>query len=282
MAVKLIADSGLDLNQNLAKELGITLMPILISFEDGDYLDGVDFTEQEFYQKLAESKSIPKTSQITAYRYQEEMQKIVDNGDEAVVLCLSSELSGTYNNACLASKNFTDKVYVVDTLNATMGGLNMCRYALRLIEQGMSAKQVAQELESVKGKQRLFAMVDTLEFLKKGGRVSTAVAIVGGLLAVKPIISVIDGKVEVIDKAMGIKKSFAKMLEKIKAYEIDYEKPYGVVYSGTEDSNLTKFMEYAPELWKDGADKVFKRPLGATIGSHVGPGAVGFVFFSKN
>lgn len=281
MAVKLIADSGLDLNETLAKELGITLMPILISFEDGDYYDGVDLTTAEFYDKLVASKNLPKTSQITAYRYEEEMEKIVSAGDEAICLCLSSELSGTYNNAVLASKKFDGKVFVVDTLSATMGGTNMCLYALELIKAGKSAKEVAEELERVKSKLKIFAMVDTLEYLKKGGRVSAAVAFVGGLLSVKPIIAVIDGKVEVIDKGMGLKKSFAKLLEKVNATTIDFDKPFGVIYSGNDKTNVEKFMEYTNSIWTCGVENVRISPLGSTIGAHIGTGAVGIVFFEK-
>ncbi len=279
MAVKLIADSGLDLNETLAKELDVTLMSILISFEDGDYYDGVDLTTEEFYDKLVASKSLPKTSQISAYRYEEAMEKIVSEGDEAVVLCLSSELSGTYNNALLASKKFEGKVFVVDTLSATMGGTNLCLYALRLIKEGKTAKEVAEELDRVKSKLRIFAMVDTLEYLKKGGRVSAAVAFVGGLLSVKPLIEVIDGRVEVVDKAMGLKKSFAKIMEKVKSLSIDFDKPYGLIYSGNDKGNIEKFIEYTKELYPSGVENLSVRHLGSTIGAHIGPGAVGIVFF---
>ena len=281
MAVKLIADSGLDLNESLAKELGIKLLPILVSFEDGDYYDGVDLTCEEFYDKLVASKNLPKTSQITAYRYEEAMEEIVSSGDEAVVICLSSELSGTYNNAVLASRKFEGKVFVVDSLSATMGGTNLCLYALQLIKEGKSASEVAEELERVKGKLRIIAMVDTLEYLKKGGRVSAATAFVGGLLSVKPIVAVIDGKVEVIDKGMGLKKSFAKLVEKIKALDIDYDMPYGAIYSGNDKTNIEKFLTYAPEFWPCGIENVTVRPLGSTIGTHIGPGAVGVIFFEK-
>ncbi len=281
MAVKLIVDSGLDLDQKLANELGVTLMPILISFEDGDYYDGVDLTSVQFYDKLVASKTLPKTSQITAYRYEEEMQKIVNAGDEAVVLCLSSALSGTYNNAVVASKKFDGKVFVIDTLSATMGGLNLCLYGLELIKAGKTAKEVAEELERVKSKLKIIAMVDTLEYLKKGGRVSAAVAFVGGLLSVKPIIEVIDGKVEVVDKAMGLKKSYAKVLERAKSLKIDANKPYGVIYSGNDKTNLEKFLEYTQELYPCGVANLNIRTLGSTIGTHVGPGAVGFIFFTE-
>lgn len=281
MAVKIIADSGLDIDQKLADELGIVLLPIVISFEDGDYYDGVDLTTVEFYDKLVASKTLPKTSQITAYRYEEAMEKVVNAGDEAVVVCLSSELSGTYNNAVLASKKFEGKVFVVDSLSATMGGTNLCLYALRLIKEGKTASQVAEELERVKGKLKIIAMVDTLEYLKKGGRVSATTAFVGGLLSVKPIIEVIDGRVEVVDKGMGLKKSFGKILERVKKLDIDYTKPFGAIYSGNDDTNLKKFLEYAPEIWPCAIEEVNVRPLGSTIGTHYGPGGLGVFFFEK-
>ena len=281
MNIKILIDSTSDISIDEAKELGIELIPLKVSFGEKEYLDGVDLLPKQFYEKLIETDKLPKTSQITAYRYEEEMEKIVSAGDEAICLCLSSELSGTYNNAVLASKKFDGKVFVVDTLSATMGGTNMCLYALELIKAGKSAKEVAEELERVKSKLKIFAMVDTLEYLKKGGRVSAAVAFVGGLLSVKPIIAVIDGKVEVIDKGMGLKKSFAKLLEKVNATTIDFDKPFGVIYSGNDKTNVEKFMEYTSSLWTCGVENVRISPLGSTIGAHIGTGTVGIVYFEK-
>ena len=282
MGVKIIIDSASDISEKEAEELGVIMMPMEIRIGDEDYLDGVNLLPKQFYEKLIESDDLPKTSQINAFRFEEEFKKQTENGDDLVVITISSKLSGTYQSALQASSNFEGKVYVVDSLNAAIGERLLCQYALRLIKEGKSAKEVAQALDEKKTKINLMAMLNTLEYLKKGGRISAMVAFAGGLLSVKPVIAVVDGEVKLIGKALGSKKGnnlLTKLIEEKGG--IDFSMPYGVVWSGLDDVMLKKYVEDSAHLWKDKTEHVPSYILGGTIGTHVGPGAIGVAFFEK-
>lgn len=282
MSVKIIIDSASDISEKEAKELGIVMMPMEVRIGSEDYLDGVNLLPNQFYEKLIESDELPKTSQINAYRFSEEFEKLTKNGDEVVVITISSKLSGTYYSALDAASNFEDKVFVVDSLNAAIGERLLCQYALRLVEEGKSAREIAEELDIKKTKINLMAMLGTLEYLKKGGRISSAVAFAGKLLSLKPVIAVVDGEVKLIGKALGSKNG-SNLLNKLVAEKggIDFDMPYGVIWSGLDDSMLKKYVEDSSHIWKDNTDHVPAYILGGTIGTHVGPGAIGVAFFEK-
>lgn len=282
MAVKIIIDSASDINEKEAKELGIVMIPMEVRIGSEDYLDGVNLLPEQFYEKLIESDDLPKTSQINAFRFEEEFKKHVDNGDEVVVITISSKLSGTYQSALQAATSFEGKVFVVDSLNAAIGERLLCQYALRLIKEGKTAKEIAQALDEKKTKINLMAMLNTLEYLKKGGRISAVAAFAGGLLSLKPVIAVIDGEVKLIGKALGSKKGnnlLTKLVEEKGG--IDFSMPFGVIWSGLDDSMLKKYVEDSAHLWKNETDNVPAYILGGTIGTHVGPGAIGVAFFEK-
>ena len=283
MAVKILIDSASDINEKEAQELGITMLPMTITFGKEDYMDGVNLLPKEFYEKLIENKSLlPKTSQVNAFRFEEEYERITKDGDELVVITISSKLSGTYNSAIQAAKNYEGKVFVVDSMSACAGERLLCEYALRLIKDGKSAKEVADELDRVKSKLHIMAVIDTLEYLKKGGRISAAVAFAGKLLSIKPVVAMVDGKVKMIGKAMGSKNG-NNLLNKIVNEKggIDFNMPYGAIWSGLTDITLKKYVEDSAHLWKDSTDNVPAYILGGTIGTHIGPGAVGVAFFEK-
>lgn len=282
MAVKIIVDSASDINEREAKEMGIVMMPMEVRIGNEDFLDGVNLLPKQFYEKLIENDDLPKTSQINAFRFEEEFKKHIDNGDEVVVITISSKLSGTYQSALQASSNFEDKVYVVDSLNAAIGERLLCLYALNLIKEGKSAKEIKLELDKKKTKINLMAMLNTLEYLRKGGRISAVAAFAGSLLSLKPVISIINGEVKLIGKALGSKKGnnlLTKLVEEKGG--IDFSMPFGVIWSGLDDSMLKKYVEDSSHLWKDHAVHVPAYILGGTIGTHVGPGAIGVAFFEK-
>ncbi|MCR4897964.1 MAG: DegV family protein, partial [Acholeplasmatales bacterium] len=255
---------------------------LIVSFGDQEYLDGVNLTQKEFYEKLIETDTLPKTSQITPYRFTEAFEKLTENGDEVIVVTISSKLSNTYNSAVLAASEFEDKVYVVDSLSATAGEKILCLYALRLIKEGLNIKDIVNKLNEVKNKIRILAVVGTLEYLKKGGRISKATAFAGELLNIKPVISVEDGVVKLVGKARGSKKANNLLNELIdKKGSIDFSMPYTTLYSGLSDLMLKKYIEDEKHLWEDNTDNIPICNVGSTIGTHVGPGAIGVVFFSK-
>lgn len=282
MSIKILIDSASDITIEEAKEYGIEIIPLIVNIEGKEYFDGVDINAKEFYLKLVECNEIPKTSQITPNRFIEKYQEMTKNGDKVIVITLSSKLSGTYSSAVIASEEFEGKVFVVDSLSATIGMRLLCEYALKLIKEGLTIVQIIDKLNTEKNKINIIAMVNTLEFLKKGGRISSAVAFAGEVFSIKPVLSLIDGEIKMIGKAMGSKKA-NNLLNKLitKKNGIDFDMPYGVVWSGFDDTVLKKYVQDSDNLWKDYTDNIPAYIIGSTIGTHVGPGVIGFAFFEK-
>lgn len=280
--IKLIIDSAADIGKAEADKLGIVMLPMVIMIGDEEYYDGVDLSPAEFYEKLIESSVLPKTSQINPIRFEEEFEKHVKNGDELIVITISSKLSGTYKSAVEAAGKFGGKVHVVDSLNACIGERLLCEYALRLIKQGLSANEIVERLEEKKKKIKLMALLGTLEYLKKGGRISSTVAFVGEMISLKPVVGVIDGEVKLIGKALGSRKG-NNLLNKLVSQSagIDFSMPYGAIWSGLDSSLLDKYIQDSAALWQGDTDFLPKYQLGATIGTHIGPGAIGVAFFEK-
>ncbi|MBQ7880985.1 MAG: DegV family protein [Clostridia bacterium] len=282
MGIKLMIDSASDISKQEADKLGIILMPMEIRFGDEEYLDGVNLTPYQFYDKLIENTELPKTSQINPFRFQEEFEKVINAGDDLIVITISSKLSGTYRSAMEAAKEYKGKVFVIDSLNACIGERLLCQYAMQLIEQGLSAEQIAAKLDEKKSKINVMAMLNTLKYLKKGGRISAVTAFAGEVFSIKPVIGVINGEVKLIGKAMGSKKGnnlLSSLVEKKGG--IDFSMPYGVVWSGADDTLLKKYVIDSAHLWEGKTDNVPAYIIGSTIGTHVGPGAIGVAFFEK-
>ena len=275
MGVQFLIDSASDILQDEAKKMGITCIPMEITFGQAVYQDGVTLSHAEFYTKLAQSSALPATSQINPTVYTEYFEKLTANGDQLVVITLSSELSGTYQSALIAAGDYADKVFVVDSLNAAIGERILLLRGLQLRAQGLTAKEIAGILDQEKSQIRLAAMIDTLEYLKKGGRISAAVAFAGGALGIKPAIEIRDGKVVMAGKARGIKQCHSLLKQLIdNAGEIDRDKPVAAVFSAS-DEGLQQFFADYPEL------SASAHGLGCTIGTHIGPGAYGLAFFAK-
>ena len=281
MKVKILIDSASDINMEQAKEMGVELIPIEVRFGEEQYFDGVSLMPAQFYDKLIENAELPKTSQINSFTFEEKFAKLVDRGYEVVAIILSSKLSGTYRNALSASKKFGDKVFVVDSLNASIGEGLLCQHALKLVDEGLSARQIAQKLDEVKKKINFIALLDTLLYLKKGGRISAVTAFAGQMLSIKPVVGVIGGEVKLIGKAVGSKKGSNLLNTLIEKKGIDFTMPYGTIYSGTDVSKLKKYICDSEAIWKDKTDSVPIHVLGCTIGTHIGPGAIGVAFFEK-
>ena len=280
--IRLMIDSASDINKYEAESLGVILMPITITFGTKEYKDGVDIMPDEFYDKLFSSNVLPKTSQIPPYVFEEEFEKYTANGDELIVITISSSLSGTYNNAVNASEKFGGKVVVVDSLNACVGERLLCLYALSLIKNGEDMQSIVSKLESEKLKINVIAVLDTLEYLKKGGRVSSAVATIGSMLSIKPVIAVVDGEIKVVGKAMGTKKGNSILTKYVTEKGLDFTMPYATVWSGKESTKLDAYIKDYEFLWQGHSDNIPKYILGATIGTHIGGGVVGVAFFEKD
>ena len=278
MSVRIFVDSTADLIPPLKER--VTAVPLTVHFGEKEYVDGVTITAQEFYKKLETAKELPSTSQATPYAFGEAFEEAVEAGDTVVAVILSSGLSGTYQSAVIGASEFPGKVFVVDSRNVALSAGIMVEYAFRLLEQGMDAEQIAAELTDIRSKAHLMAVVDTLEYLQKGGRVSKAVAIAGGMLSIKPIIATnAEGKIEIVGKARGNKQANALMNKKAQELEIDFSKPVMVGYTGTSDALLQKYLAESAEFF--GENTYGSSIVSAVVGTHAGPNAVALAFFSK-
>ena len=280
--VKLVVDSACDLEKAEADARGITLMPLLIRFGEDEYEDGVTLSHREFFEKLIETSELPKTSQINEYRFEEAFKNLTADGSEVVCITISSKLSGTYSSAVKAAKKFGSRVYVVDSLNACIGERILVDYADRLVKAGESAGKIVKKLEESKGKIHLLAVLDTLQYLRKGGRISSVTALAGEMLSIKPVISVVKGEVKLVGKALGSKKG-NNLLNRLvdECGGIDFGMPYTLGYSGLSEEFLLKYMRDSEHLYKEHTDHVPYYLIGSAIGTHVGPGAIAVAFFSK-
>ena len=272
MEVKIITDSTVDLREELKKQLKI--VPLTVHFGEEEYIDGVTMTQRQFYEKLEKSDALPSTSQATPDAFMQVFEQIKQAGQSAVVLTLSSKLSGTYQSAMIAAVEY-ENIYVVDTDSVAIGSGILAELALQMADAGMDAKAIARRLEEEKKNVRIIAMVDTLEYLKRGGRVSKTVAFAGALLNIKPVLSVAEGQIQILGKARGIKQGSSMLLEQIEETGgVDFSKPVMLAYTGLEDAHLKKFME---------ENEAFREMpyglIGSVIGTHAGPGAVAIAFF---
>ena len=279
MKTRIIVDSTADLAQELKNP--VHTVPMTVTFGDEEFIDGVTIDHKTFYEKLIESDVLPKTSQATPDAFAKEFEKAKEAGEAAVVLTVASKLSGTYQSAMIAADDY-ENIFVVDTGSVTMGGGILAEYALQLLDEGKSAAEIAAALEEAKQKIVVVALVDTLEYLKKGGRVSKAVAFAGGILNIKPVLSVTDGEINILGKARGSKMGNNLLVQEIaKAGGIDFTKPVLLGYSGISDALLLKYIEDSRHIWEGNLPEVRYTTVGSVIGTHAGPGAVVVAFFKN-
>ncbi len=281
--IKIMIDSATDITKSEADQLGVIMVPMSINFDGEEYYDGVDLTPNEFYDKLIENSVLPKTSLINSYRWEEEIENHLGENDEIIIITISSKLSGTYKAALDACEKFNGRAHVVDSLSAAVGERLLCLYALDLIKKGLTSKQILDLLEKKKRNLKVIALVGTLEYLKRGGRISSAVAFAGELLSLKPVVGIVDGEVKLLGKALGSKRGnnlLNKLVQDSKG--IDFSMPLGTIWSGRGTDILDKYINDSSALWVKHTNEIPRYQIGATIGTHVGPGAVGFAFFEKS
>ena len=280
MGVRIILDSTANFRKELKDKF--TIVPLSVNFGTESYLDGVEIDTDTFYRKLVTSDVMPTTSQPTPAAFAQAFEEAVNAGDDVVVITISSKLSGTYQSATIAAADFEGKVFVVDSYTVAIGFGALAEYALQLVESGKTAAEVAAELEKAKENIRVFAVVDTLEYLKKGGRVSAAVAFAGGLLNFKPVIAIADGVVQSLTKGRGNKQANTLMNQEIeKSGGIDFERPFIIGYTGEDDALMQAYIADHTDIWGGDAAAIGTSQLGSVVGTHAGPGAVAVGYFVK-
>lgn len=280
MGVRIILDSTANFSKDLKEKF--TIVPLTVNFGEESYADGVEIDNDTFYRKLVTSDVMPTTSQPTPAAFAQVFENIVNEGDEAVVITISSKLSGTYQSATIAAEDFGGKVFVVDGYTVAIGTGALGEYALKLAESGKSAAEIAQTLEKEKENIRVYAVVDTLEYLKKGGRVSATAAFAGGLLNFKPVIAIADGVVKSITKGRGNKQANSLMNAEVeKSGTVDFSRPFVIGYTGEDDTLMQAYIADYADMWGGDASAIKTAQLGSVVGTHAGPGAVAVGYFVK-
>lgn len=277
--VKIITDSTADFTAAEAAELGIDIVHLRTRFGDEEYIDGVDITPHQFYEKLVESDVLPTTSQPSPAEFEAAFASALEEAGEVVAITISSALSGTYQSAVIAAEAFGGRVRVVDSLSASIGEQVIVRRAAQLAADGLSAAELAGRIEAERGDVCVLALLDTLEYLKRGGRISAAAAFAGGVLAIKPVITLRDGAVVMAGKARGSKNGGNLLNQFAEKRGIDFSRPYLLGYTGLSDVLLMKYAADSGELWRAYAEELPVTAIGSVIGTHGGPGAIAVAFF---
>ena len=276
--VRIITDSAADFEPQELTKLEITCIPLVIMMGEQEYQENVNLTKPQFFKLLSEFDGAPKTAQASPQILMDLFESARCAGDEAVYITLSSALSGTYQSACMVRDDVDcDDCYVVDSLNATGGQRMLVEYACRLRDAGKSAKEIVACVEAIRDKVVLYACIDTLEYLYKGGRISQTVYKLGTMAQVKPIIRVSpEGKIEVPSKAMGMRKGIDFMCKRLEAQKPSADHPVYVMYT-PEQTNAEVLLQKVREMGFDVSDDQLIS-VGAAIGSHIGPNGCGIVY----
>lgn len=280
--VRIITDSAADLEPQEYEKLGVTCIPLCVAFGDREYQENVNLDKIRFYELLLGSEEFPKTSQASPAVLEGLFAEAKSAGDEAIYITLSSALSGTYQTACMIREDAEyDGAFVFDSRNATGGQRMLVEYACRLRDEGKNAAQIIEGLGSIRDRIELYACVNTLEYLHKGGRISHAVYTLGSLAQIKPIISVdLEGRVALPGKVMGMRKGMDFLCKRLSARKPDGDHPLYVMYTNNRAVGEQLAQRLTAQGWGEiPAERII--PVGAAIGAHVGPDACGLVYVGE-
>lgn len=281
MPVRIIVDSAADV-QNISHPQ-LTVLPLSIAFGSDTYLDGETITHERFFEMLIESDELPSTGQINPYAFSCAIESAHAAGEDVVVMTLSGKLSGTNQSAVIAASQADGEVHVVDTQTVCIGERILVRYALQLLDEGRSAAEIASAVEEARDRVVVLALLDTLEYLRRGGRIPSAVGVVGEMLSIKPVVAVEDGLVTMRGKARGSKNGRNLLTQQIVEHPVDFSMPLCTAYSGLSSKMLDKYIADLAPHWegKLTREQLDTTSVGATIGTHVGPGAIAVAYFAQ-
>ncbi len=279
--IRLIVDSTADMTPEVAAR--VSIVPLTIRFGDREYTPGVDMDTRRFYELLEKSPDLPTTSQASPFAFQKAFQQATEGGDQAVCLTCSGKLSGTYQSACIAAEDFPGRVWVVDSQTIALGLGILAEYALKTLDSVRDPGELARLLERKRRDIRLLARLDTLEYLKRGGRISASTAAVGSLLNIKPVVTIEGGQIRMLGKARGSRQANNLLVQQIEAAGgVDFDMPLLLGYTGTSDTLLRDYIADSAALWQHRREKLNVSMVGSVVGTHTGPGAVAVAFFARN
>ena len=258
--IRILTDTASDFDLEEAAELGVTMLPMEITIGDESFRDRYDLTPDRFYEMLIESSDLPHTSQINSYAFEQEYIKIQAAGDSAIVILMSSKLSGTYQNAVIAAKEY-ENIRVVDSETGSVGEQLLVRYALMLRDKGREIDDIVHRLEVRKKQIRVLALLDTLEYVK--------------------ILTVENGKIKILGKARGSRNGNNFLNKEIMETGIEYRLPVAAAYSGLDRTKLDHYIEDSRSIWEGVIGEIPVSQLGSTIGTHAGPGTIVVAYFMR-
>ena len=279
--VRIITDSGADFEPHELKEKGIVYIPLFVYFGETEYQENINLSKNQFYELLEEGKHFPRTSLPSPHTIECAFREAMEAGDEAVVVTLSSGLSGTCNSMMVVRDMLEyEDCYIVDSLTGTGGQRLLVEQAVKMRDEGKNAKEIVAELEAMRDNLVLYTCMDTLEYLMKGGRISKSTYAVGTLANIKPIMHVDkEGKPEIPAKMIGMRRGMNYLRKKIAEETPNFDYPVYVMYT----YNRANGEKLAALLREDGFDIPDERiiPVGAVIGTHIGPNACAIVYIGQ-
>ena len=276
MSVQILTDSTSDILPEEAEQKGVRVVPLLVNFGEEAFRENVEITHQEYFRRLAQAESLPTTSQPTPQDFLAHFEQVRDAGDSLVCVLLASKLSGTQLAKELSGY---DEIYIVDSQQALCGLRMLVDFACVLRDEGLSAREIAEQVESASHRVRLFGIVNTLEYLHKGGRLPASMAVVGTLLKVKPLITLREGEVGILGKGLGVKNGLDNLL-KLMGDEIHPEPRLPLYFGYTQTHNLCdQLRERVVEKYHPA--RVEQNSVGAVVGTHVGPDGAVVVYLDQ-
>ena len=277
--VRIITDTTSDLTMERGKELGVDIMCLRVRFGDEDYVCGKELSNEQFYEKLESSPHHPATSAVNPTEFTEVFKKYLDAGDEIVGIMFSSKMSATYQNAVIAADEFdTDKIHIIDSEIGLTGEALLVEHAVKLRDEGKSAQEIEDAIRDLIPRIRVYLVVDTMEYLKRGGRISSGKAFVGSLLHVHPVMRIVADGALPIGKVKGKKSCNTWLVDKLKEEPADTDYPLVIGHSNA----LERANEFEQQLRDAGITNEFKTNcIGPIIGTHAGPNCLGIGYVLK-
>ncbi|MDT8337535.1 MAG: DegV family protein [Candidatus Izemoplasmatales bacterium] len=279
--VKIISDSTCDLSKELIEDCEIEIVPLYVNFEEESYLDGVDLNVEQMYDFVSKKKILPKTAAPSPGAFALVFQKYLDEGYEIIYLGIGSKFSATFSSANVAKQTLeSDDIYLIDSLNLSSGTGLLLLKACKMVKQGLGAKEIKEKIEEIVPKIRSQFVIDTLEYLYKGGRLNALSALVGGMLRVKPIIKVRDGVMVVGKKGRGtIKNGINIMLNEVFQEKDNIDNEFMMITHSLADESST----YIKEQIKNEIEvkNLYDTHAGCVISSHCGKGTIGVLYILK-
>ena len=277
--IRIITDSLCDLTMDYAKELNIDIMPLTVRFGEDDFTCGIDLTNEAFYDKLTNDSNNPSTAAVNPFEFEEIFKKYIDAGDEVVAVLFSKYMSATFQSASIAAENInSDRLYLIDCETGAMGQGLLVETAVTLRDEGKSAKEIADTIQVLLKKTATYIVVDSLEYLKRGGRISKSAALLGGLMKVHPVLQVIADGAKPIDKVKGKKSANAWLINKLKDQPADEN--YKLVIGHSNAPERAKAFE--EQLREAGIkNEILTTCIGPVVGTHIGPNCLGIGYITK-